>query len=338
MASAFFANGTSGPSGTHHGMDGHLHRGGTPSFYGHTTGLSGLNGLNGLNGVHSHSSHPFSNGLNGASSSAGVNGSSNGHRPPTNGFANGGHDSPSPFPSRNHSPPSSFHNGSRSPSHGFPNGNNHSPPLSFPSSMRVSPNGYSNGNPSPSSGFGNVSLPPLHSFFQGTNGHGVNGVNGMNSVKTVAGTTEPTGIGSIDRLKYLVDEVGKGVETLSGGNPKPLEDIAKLKLVTATQELLGTVRPPQDAIMGWFAYMGIVSAVHVFQDWNVFDAIPPTGRISYAELAEKVHAEEAVLCKWRQIKKIPCGWSSASKGESLSNLPILTLTGSDQEQKEKSKG
>ncbi len=110
-----------------------------------------------------------------------------------------------------------------------------------------------------------------------------------------------------------MEEVGKGVETLGVGNPKATEDIAKLKLVTATQELLGTVRPPQDAIMGWFAYMGIVSAVHVFQDWKVFDAILPAGSISYAELAEKVHAEEAVLCEQRPNKSwfLPCGYPSS---------------------------
>ncbi len=55
------------------------------------------------------------------------------------------------------------------------------------------------------------------------------------------------------------------------------------------------MRTPTDHIMGVFSNMGIISAIRLFQSWKVFDTIPTEGSISFAELAEKIGAEEALL-------------------------------------------
>lgn len=141
----------------------------------------------------------------------------------------------------------------------------------------------------------------------GTNGITVaNEANGTkNATPGIRGRQTPTspnnGFGGhsipIDRLRLLADEIRRSVEGVSPGCEASNKDVAQMKLVAAANELLNAVRPPSDTIMGWFAQMSVVSAVRVFQHWGVFDIIPAQegGFISFAELAEKIEAEEALL-------------------------------------------
>lgn len=109
---------------------------------------------------------------------------------------------------------------------------------------------------------------------------------------------------SNNRLRELAETISRNVDALSPTTAPhrsrpgtPSEDVARIQLISAAEELLYAVRPPPDTIMGWFAQMSVVSAVHVFQHWGVFEIIPAQmGEfISFTELAEKVRAEEALL-------------------------------------------
>ncbi|KAK3389720.1 S-adenosyl-L-methionine-dependent methyltransferase [Podospora didyma] len=105
-----------------------------------------------------------------------------------------------------------------------------------------------------------------------------------------------TGSLSPERLRFLANQISCSVDEMS--SPETSE-LARLRTVTAAMELVGAVRPPPDTIMSLFVNMSMVSAVKVFQSWRVFD-IMPAGKgesISYAELAEKVNAEEALLIR-----------------------------------------
>ncbi|KAK0641670.1 O-methyltransferase-domain-containing protein [Cercophora newfieldiana] len=77
-----------------------------------------------------------------------------------------------------------------------------------------------------------------------------------------------------------------------------------MQAAKAAFELTASLRSPPEVIMGWFSTGSIVSAVRLFQEWGVFDAIPalvpggagPPG-ISFSELAAKVEAEESLLVR-----------------------------------------
>ncbi len=124
----------------------------------------------------------------------------------------------------------------------------------------------------------------------GANGAGpANGTGPVNGSAATKGPNEATGTSPNDHLKDLVVKISNGLEA-----PK-LDDVARLKLTAAAQELFTALRPPTDHIMGLFAHLGIISAVRVFQSWKVFDTIPVDGSISIAELAAQVNAEEVLL-------------------------------------------
>ncbi|KAK3324340.1 S-adenosyl-L-methionine-dependent methyltransferase [Cercophora scortea] len=101
-----------------------------------------------------------------------------------------------------------------------------------------------------------------------------------------------------DRLRFLAAEISRNVDSVA------TDELARVKMTTAALELVGAVRTPADTIMSWFANASAVSAVRVFLHWGVFDAIPAAGSetkgqpgVSYAELADRVGAEESVLLR-----------------------------------------
>ncbi|KAM7207216.1 S-adenosyl-L-methionine-dependent methyltransferase [Naviculisporaceae sp. PSN 640] len=137
----------------------------------------------------------------------------------------------------------------------------------------------------------------------------------------------------LDRLRMLVEEIGRGVDTLSHGCGAPNTDVAQMKLTTAASELLNAVRAPSETIMGWFAQMSVVSVVNLFQHWGVFDIIPAQeGQfIPFSELAEKVRAEEALLIRlsWMLtsssvLRFIPASNPSAGSG-GLAHTPTSLM-------------
>ncbi|KAK3688042.1 S-adenosyl-L-methionine-dependent methyltransferase [Podospora appendiculata] len=118
------------------------------------------------------------------------------------------------------------------------------------------------------------------------------------TLTTTAGMRATMNIPDVDRLRFLAAEISRNVDSVAK------DELARVKITTAALELVGVVRTPADTIMSWFANASVVSAVRVFQHWGVFDAIPGVepeikGQpgVSYAELADRVGAEESVLLR-----------------------------------------
>lgn len=76
-----------------------------------------------------------------------------------------------------------------------------------------------------------------------------------------------------------------------------LEDAeqARAALVDAAQGVVEALRPAPETVVGWFQTGSVVSAVHVFHHWRVFDTLPAEGTMTYAELAARVGADEVIL-------------------------------------------
>ena len=94
-----------------------------------------------------------------------------------------------------------------------------------------------------------------------------------------------------DRIRGLADEIARNISQVA------TDEASRIKLTTAALELAAAVRPPGDTIMGWFANMSVISAVHLFLHWGAFDMIP-SGKgetITYTELARRINAEEALV-------------------------------------------
>ncbi|KAL2129677.1 hypothetical protein VTI74DRAFT_7443 [Chaetomium olivicolor] len=94
-------------------------------------------------------------------------------------------------------------------------------------------------------------------------------------------------------LQSLIDQLTYSISQLQ------TDDTARIKTTTAALEVAAAVRPPGDTIMGWFANMSVVSAVRLFLHWRAFDIIPAGNgeSITYTELAEQLHANEALLAR-----------------------------------------
>lgn len=71
---------------------------------------------------------------------------------------------------------------------------------------------------------------------------------------------------------------------------------AKQELVDAAEALLAVAQPP-DPLKTAMVAMVQFTTLHLFREWKVFDAIHEAGTISYADLAEKLGADVALICK-----------------------------------------
>lgn len=114
-----------------------------------------------------------------------------------------------------------------------------------------------------------------------------------------------------NRLQHLVDDITRNI------SHSTTDDASRIKAATAALELAAEVRPPGDTIMGWFANMSVISAVRVFLHWGAFDIIPsPKGeRITYADLAARVNADEGLVGQYyqRRYPSIPSPGLTNSK-------------------------
>jgi hypothetical protein len=97
-----------------------------------------------------------------------------------------------------------------------------------------------------------------------------------------------------NRLLYLTEVINRNISPQAAA-----DDGRGIKAANAALELAAAVRPPTDIIMEWFATVSVISAVRLFMHWKAFDAIPSGGgeSISYADLAERVNADEGLVGK-----------------------------------------
>lgn len=94
------------------------------------------------------------------------------------------------------------------------------------------------------------------------------------------------------------DEVAAAVRAFlderhtSGGD---VDKTQRRRIVDAANALIAAVKDPADEWFDATAEVARLGANRLFWEWKAYDAIPVEGSISYAELAGKVEAEEALI-------------------------------------------
>ncbi|KAF6814099.1 O-methyltransferase [Colletotrichum plurivorum] len=94
------------------------------------------------------------------------------------------------------------------------------------------------------------------------------------------------------------DEVAAAVRAFLDERHTPGGDVDKTqrrRVVDAANALIAAVKDPADEWFDATADVARLGANRLFWEWKAYDAIPAEGSISYAELAVKVEAEEALI-------------------------------------------
>jgi len=103
-------------------------------------------------------------------------------------------------------------------------------------------------------------------------------------------------------IRAATDQLNAAVAGLAGpgapgehgeaGNPDKTQ---YQKIVEAAQKVLAAAKDPAGMGMEAIGQLSVITANRIFWEWGVFDEIPATGTISYAELAKKVEADVSLL-------------------------------------------
>ena len=91
----------------------------------------------------------------------------------------------------------------------------------------------------------------------------------------------------------LTAAVGELADPPAGS--KELDKAQAANIVEAAQRILSLAKSPAGLGMEAIGQLSIITANRIFWEWNVFEAIPRDGAISYAELAAKVDADVSVI-------------------------------------------
>ncbi|KAK3381140.1 O-methyltransferase [Podospora didyma] len=86
-----------------------------------------------------------------------------------------------------------------------------------------------------------------------------------------------------------------------GAEGAVLEQRRRRDIVDATDRVQRLVKDPADQWIDVVYPQTLATTKRLFYDWGVFEAIPPEGSISYADLAAKVDAEEVLLARLGNI-------------------------------------
>ncbi|KAK3382753.1 S-adenosyl-L-methionine-dependent methyltransferase [Lasiosphaeria ovina] len=100
------------------------------------------------------------------------------------------------------------------------------------------------------------------------------------------------------QLDALAQELKDAANGIRAGTIS-LETGARFKVLEAARAIIGAVEAPTDLLMQWVPSVTQLTAVRLFNQWKVFDAIPTESgsSISYKELAEKVNADVILLVR-----------------------------------------
>ncbi|KPM39218.1 hypothetical protein AK830_g7341 [Neonectria ditissima] len=93
------------------------------------------------------------------------------------------------------------------------------------------------------------------------------------------------------QLTDIAAGVRKESETLSLSR----EDHAKL--TTTANDILNTVKQPQERLMESMIVMAQLAALRLFIKWKVFEMIPSSGSISYEKIATELNAEQTLITR-----------------------------------------
>ena len=101
----------------------------------------------------------------------------------------------------------------------------------------------------------------------------------------------------LSSLAQQIREVTKSIQS----NREVLGSSSALKqgqqdAVDAAEALLATIQPP-DPLKTNMVGLVQFTAIHLLSEWKAFDFIQSAGTIAYSELAKKLDADTALICK-----------------------------------------
>ncbi|SPO02082.1 uncharacterized protein DNG_04755 [Cephalotrichum gorgonifer] len=104
-----------------------------------------------------------------------------------------------------------------------------------------------------------------------------------------------------DTLEALAQRLTSTANDVRSGNLSLETDtFQRMGLIKAAAELSDAVSLPKDKVLMWLPYFAHITAIRLFVKWKAFETIPvgDGAAISYAELAEKLGADESLITRF----------------------------------------
>lgn len=100
-----------------------------------------------------------------------------------------------------------------------------------------------------------------------------------------------------DKLDGLAATLREASKSVREGSPSSLQTNVskKAEVVGALKSAIEALQNPQDVFLDNMVLISRLVALRIFVKWKVFDAIPATGSITYADLAAKVNADTEIV-------------------------------------------
>jgi hypothetical protein len=114
----------------------------------------------------------------------------------------------------------------------------------------------------------------------------------------MAATLPTNMIETADKLQALAGLLNDAAKTMRAGEVSSKDDHAKL--IDALSQARGLISQPQDDMLEIMTGVVVAGAIRLLVAWKAFENIPETGSISYADLAEKIGGELAIVRKLNQ--------------------------------------
>ncbi|OAA57124.1 O-methyltransferase, family 2 [Niveomyces insectorum RCEF 264] len=128
-----------------------------------------------------------------------------------------------------------------------------------------------------------------------------------------------------DKLGSLAAELAEASNAVRAGKLSLQTDVAqKLKLIGTTKATLDALQTSQDLFMDNMVQFSRLVALRVFLKWKAFDAIPPTGSITYADLAAKVNADVEIITRLAWVL-VGDGTLKQENGDKVAHTPKSQL-------------
>ncbi|KAF2140454.1 uncharacterized protein K452DRAFT_359532 [Aplosporella prunicola CBS 121167] len=101
-----------------------------------------------------------------------------------------------------------------------------------------------------------------------------------------------------------LESIVRDLSTAISGYDDPSSQEGRLKrqnILRLAKQIKDEVEEPRERAYEYIIQMGEIPVVRVFQEWKAFDIIPEEGSISYADLAAKLNAEEALIQRFGRL-------------------------------------
>ena len=97
------------------------------------------------------------------------------------------------------------------------------------------------------------------------------------------------------RVKQVTTRLRSEPEGLSSLNAE------RMSLIEATQGILDATRQPVDQLMDTLSTMAQFTALRLFIEWGVLDALPSDGFMTFKEIATKLDANVDLISEYQRI-------------------------------------